>query len=456
MDQSSVKRFRKTVITSATTMPEFGQTKERYDLKLNTPSKVAYLPDRVPQDILINIFSLLDSYDLLRAAAVCKSWRDLIHGTPRLWKNMLLKLSCMRQSGIRKNAYSYAKIYGKRFRKLVISCQNRRNQINCMDVVVCFKKILPLLHPTHLTSLKITDLRLRHARANTVSSIVRILTRQLSKFDHLEYFGMPFLQCGVVEAVKIVTTVLLSSKETLQSLMIEGFFQPSFIAITVLPRSFISLIDGVLSLNCLRKLGIDYFLLTYGLLNSLSASNAKLETLKIGVTILYPLPNIISKSAWLNLMNAFQKLKIVFSFDGFVSDPSVSIPAILDPVIPIHNIRLIIGDNYDHTNELKMAAVLQHISTHFSRSLVKFEMDIDNYDDPIDAALETFVQKCRRLLHLKVSAHFASPHTQQRVLELIQARKQRLEDCKLLMKSNKRRKLNTPEGPGSSPAPTAS
>ncbi|XP_059175914.1 uncharacterized protein LOC131955708 [Physella acuta] len=451
-----MNRIKKTTIAS-TSLLALDQTKEKYDFILNKPSNVPYLASLFPQEILIKIFSYFDLKDLVKLAGVCKSWHDLIHGTPQFWWNAHLKLSCKKQSKLRQNSYLFAKLYGSRCRNLVINCEHRFYYLACCkNMTVYLRKLLLLLKPTKLTSFKISDARMGCERESVRSSILQILTRMLSRFDRLQCFAMPFAKWRLIDGIKVLDAVISASKETIQSLMIDGFFHTFIVLFPQEPVNFDNVTNNILSLKKLKKLGIDYFVLTDDFVNALSTSCAQLETLRICAPYVCVATKTITQSCWVKLMRVFPTKKVEFSsINSLTEDASVSVPAVLDPVLPINKIRLNILCL--DTNAIpNTGAVLQHISTHFSRSLVKFEMNIDNLDGPIDGALEIFVRNCPRLLHLKVSAHFASPHTQQRVLDLIQARRQRLIECKHLEISNKRRKLNPPDGPGSITANTES
>ncbi|XP_059175901.1 uncharacterized protein LOC131955699 [Physella acuta] len=251
----------------------------------------------------------------------------------------------------------------------------------------------------------------------------------LSRFDRLECFAMPSAEFTYPEGIKVLKTVTSASKESLQSLLIEGFFHTPDEIIMGEHVSFDGVTKYILSLNNLKKLGIDFFILTDDFVNALSTSSAKLEKLKINASFISFSTKNISQISWLNLTKACPKMKVEISVDSTVETPTISIPILLEPVLPINKIRLEINDLYYRHAQPKIGAVLQHISNHFSGSLVKFEMDIDNRDDPIDGVLQIFVQSCPRLLHLTVSAHFASPHTQQHILDLIQARRLEQRQC---------------------------
>ncbi|XP_059175900.1 uncharacterized protein LOC131955698 [Physella acuta] len=416
----------KNVISSTVLLEPRKETENKH---LYEPSKVSYLQDQVPQEIVIKIFSYFDIKELVKLAAVCRSWRDLIHGTPRFWWKAYLTLPCWRQRKLRKNVYSYAALYGNRCRDLVISCEHRYVNVACCEkLAIYLRNLLHLLHPTTLTSFKINDARLVCGKPSVRSSVIKILIGMLSRFDRLQCFAMPFAKFFYTEGIKVLKTVTSASKETLQSLLIEGFFHTPNEIIMEEPVSFDDVTKGILSLNNLKKLGIDFFVLTDDFVNALCTSSAKLEKLKINSSYITFSTKNISQISWLNLTKAFPKMKVEISITSIVEFPTISIPVVLEPVLPISKIRLDIRKNYHPNDEPNIGAVLRHISTHFSRSLVKFEMDIDNRDHPIDEVLKIFVQSCPHLLHLTVSAHFASPHTQQHVLDLIQAR--RLQQCK--------------------------
>lgn len=58
-------------------------------------------------------------------------------------------------------------------------------------------------------------------------------------------------------------------------------------------------------------------------------------------------------------------MKVEFSFTNVIDNPTVTIPIVLAPVLPINKIKVMINYCYDPYAEPKMAAVLHYISTHF-------------------------------------------------------------------------------------------
>ncbi|XP_059153237.1 uncharacterized protein LOC131939007 [Physella acuta] len=452
-------RFRKTLIASTVSRvrnvfrPSTGLNNELYR---TVPSGLNCI-DQIPQELLLNIFSYLDKNTLLRLMCVCKHWRKLILTSPKLWRNKHLKLACSRPSLYNKRAYSYAKRFGSYVQRLNITCEHP-NRHACKFMAICLRKLLLSLRHPSLTSLKITDLRLDNSGGGvTLVSLSQVMTRILSSMDKLQDFHMTSSLWPLQEGLRVILTVLSVFRGTLRSLVIDRFFSDDSI---LQPSTVVDqLTRGILALPRLAKLGVDYFLVTDDFVTALSKSHAgQLKVLKLTVKDLNPRTPKILKTTWVQLKKACPSLKVAFQIDGWVISPSVAIPAILDPVLPIYKIRLMIGSKFVllDTDKLKMATVLQHITTSFSQSLVKFEMEVDNYIDPIDASFKRLVQNCRHLIRVKVWAFFSGQHTRRLVLGHIQARKLQHKIKTFLEKTNKRPRLNPPDGPGSRTTMTGS
>lgn len=273
-----MKTVRKTLITTKV-IPNVEQNKERYAPTLNKPSKAWYLPDHLPQEIILHIFSFLETKDLIRLATVCKSLRELIHTTPRFWRNIQVKLSCSQSSVHSEAAKWLVTRFGTHFRELEINCEHHREHIHCKSMAVCLRKLLLSLRQKSLTSLLITELRFSKAKVPEATCIIASLNRVVSRSRHLQHFGMPFAFWRISDGITLLDTVLSVSKGTLKSLFIEGFFQTD--TLDRPPVEFDRVTRGILSLSNLTKLGIDYCFLSDAFVNALSRSHAKLKKLKL-------------------------------------------------------------------------------------------------------------------------------------------------------------------------------
>ncbi|XP_059173844.1 uncharacterized protein LOC131954282 [Physella acuta] len=382
-----------------------GQSSQIDVLKDQLKDKIeeSCLWDQLPREVIIHIFRYLGKSELLRVARVCKCWWDLIHTTSSLWRDMHLELSCNSKSIHRKRACWYASQFGNHFRKLSVTCVHDNNHMVCRLMGINFRRLLLTLHQPELTSLKVTDLKLRGALMCTVKSISEILTRMLSRLEGLQCFKMTSSLFRIDEGVKVIDTVLTVSRGTLQSLVIDGFFEATFLAQR--PAEFERVTNGILSLNRLTKLSIDYQLLTDSFVTALSRSHTgQLKVLKISAFQLSSKDDKTSRSSWLTLIEACPTLKVAFYIEGWVLSPFVSILDILDPVLPVYRIWLMLRSrfNYFDMQGSSAASVLEDIATSFRQSLVKFEMNVDNKSDPVDAAILKLVRKCHRLTTVKV------------------------------------------------------
>ncbi|XP_059155687.1 uncharacterized protein LOC131940835 [Physella acuta] len=410
---------------------------------LNGQSDGSSFLGKLPSVVLVNIFRFVDNKnELLRLASVCRSWRDLIYTTPTLWRNMHLKLCCDCKCLNTKKAFSNAIRFGCHLYELSISvCKHHKCYPNSCSLATVFRKCLQdLRHPT-LTSIKINDIELREALTRTTPGISREMTRLVSRLDRLQCFKMTKAQWPIEEGNNLINTVLTTSRGTLQSLDIDGFFEEKSLAEK--PVKLDQLTTGILSLTRLTKLGIDYILLTDDFVTSLSRSHAgQLQTLKlVASVILYgTTPHLISRKAWVNLTDACPAMKVAFYVDLDILEDSDF--EILDPVLPIYKINFLEGYNLYELDD-----VLEYIAHNFRKSLVKLEGDIDSDNVLTDDVFLQFVRKCRRLRCVNVSDYFLKPETAKTAMKLIGDRKRRHDLIMLQGQPTKRTKTGPANGP---------
>ncbi|XP_059153247.1 uncharacterized protein LOC131939014 isoform X2 [Physella acuta] len=389
-------------------LAENRQAKQKFDLKLPNNSMIPYLPDRVPQHVLMQIFTYLDRIDLIRLAGVCKYLRDLIFTSPQIWRTIRLKLSCRQYPMCNKSALWYAKLFGIHFKDLLIVCDHVRPHISCKTMTVCLRNILLSLGQTRLTSLVIREGRLVNATVPVVSSLVEILTRILTRCRDLQHFGMPCALWTVKDGSKVLDTLWSTSRGSLKSLRLDAYYVPPEDGRR--PAEFDRVTTGILSLTHLTILGIDYCVLNDAFINSLSRAN-----IKIKVLILFDLEvegdwTQISKNAWVNLTQACPEMKVYFVTNGSTER---IIPK-LEPALKFYSIQMYVDVRASRTAP-KVGEVLRHISTNFSRCLVRFDMEI-HFDDRITTSLLHLVRHCQHLVHVKEATDLlekVSKHGQQ-------------------------------------------
>ncbi|XP_059153251.1 uncharacterized protein LOC131939017 [Physella acuta] len=398
---------------------------------------------QLPQEIRIKIFEYFEKKELMRLATVSKSWRDFIFGTPRFWRCMNLKLSCRRQSKHNEAACWYAARLGEHFRDLTISCLHANKHIHCDTMAVCLRKLLLNLRQANLTTLIITDLRCRSARTPIWSSIVRILTRILSRCGQLQQFGMPLVQWKVPEGSKFLNTVLSKARGTLHSLRIDGFFKPvTFKKRFLRPVEFDQLTNGILALNHLTQLGIDYFILTDAFVDALSRSYANLRKLTLFLNGSSCFIKIISHKSWANLVKGCQQLKVgLRMISGAYGLHTYALLDLLDPVLHLSDIRIKCTKTFAFYN---MRGALNEISHYFSHCLVKLELDL-NSSGRSDTEFLGLVRQCKHLVHLNVSANFVDLETARIAMALVEQRRRDLSVRDLPGSSKKRVRANPPD-----------
>ncbi|XP_059178006.1 F-box only protein 39-like [Physella acuta] len=375
----------------------------------------------LPNDVMENIFKYFPQKDMFRLATVCQSWRNMIYTTPHFWRNMHLKLSCNSKSLQNKKTFWLATKVGGFIRELRITCDHQHASIGCKCMANHFRKVLIILQPTSLTSIKVLNLELKGAMLSTVSNISQVMTRMLSSLDRLHCFQMSSAQWPLKEGVKVMDTVLTVSRGTLQSLVIDGFFDTT--AATKRPAEFERVTNGILSLNRLTKLGIDYQLLTDSFVTALSRSHTgQLKVLKIVASKLEENTPLIKERAWLCLTKACPEMKVAFTIDGIHSFEAIY--NALDPDLPIKKIRL------RHTPKRRtgnwylstMVAISVIIKNRY-RHLVKFDLDIKCKHMLIDTVLLLLVKECKELLYVKTTADLYYSNTMMVVDRVLQQRK---------------------------------
>ncbi|XP_059173833.1 F-box only protein 39-like [Physella acuta] len=438
--------------TSPASDPEVRQMGED-SLQPDVDSKLegSYLWEKLPQEVIYNIFDYLKQSDLLRLATVCKYWRDSIHTTAQFWRCMRLNLSCDKKSAHSKKSCWYATQLGSHFRELSISCHHHHKSKDCKNMAFDFRRLLLCLCHSNLTSLKITDLRLDSALISTVAVIRQVMTRMLSSYHRLHCFQMSSAQWPLHEGIKVIDTVLTVSRGTLQSLVIDGFFEATSLAQR--PAEFERVTNGILSLNRLTKLGIDYQLLTDSFVTALSRSHTgQLKVLKISAGQADAAVSKIPGSVWSTLIEACPALKIAFVIDDLSS--YVTIVDMLDHVLPIYKIRFLLNSTPARFESDCMCTlvVLALVMTYYRQTLVKFEMDVGVKFYGIDIAFLMFVAKCQNLLYVKASSSFTDPETEMTAQIVLQERR-RQRDLRMSQDTaNKRAKRSPHDGAGSSPA----
>ncbi|CAG5134614.1 unnamed protein product [Candidula unifasciata] len=376
----------------------------------------------IPTELLLYIFSFLNINERLSAAGVCRTWRYLIFSSPRLWGKKQLKLKCNRLSHQSRRSCFYAKRLGHFLRKVTINCEHTGNH-QCKYMAVCFRKLIKNLKSKNpaLTSFKVIDLRLGGASPVVIAKICTLLSRLLESLANLKSFQMSSAQWPPEEGKMVMNTLLTVSKNTLETLQIDGYFVPRYTPVE--PGQFTG---DIATLTRLTKLAIDYFYMDGDSVVALAdARRGQMKKLKLLASDISPNTQYISKLAWTYLTTACPAMRVEFCIKGFVISPSRSIPLILEPVLRISMIRLSIGGQFTFidTPRLNMAAVFHHIMVHFKKRLARFEMDIDNYNDFIDAAFIKMVKKCKHLIHLKVIAFFQNEETDNIVTEIVQTRR---------------------------------
>ncbi|XP_059171999.1 F-box only protein 39-like [Physella acuta] len=453
-------KLKRTTITNMTTVSEV-EARQACNidfLKYNADNKSedTYQWVQLPNEITLKVFSYLDTIELLRMATVCTSWRDLIHTTPSLWRNIHLELSCNWKSQKNKRTFLCAQQFGIHFRKLSVSCSHDHQTAICKFMAIDFRKLLLSLHQMSLTSIKITDLQLQGALLSTVKSITEILTRILSRSDRLQCFKMSSAQFTFEEGIKVLDTVFSVSRGNVETLYIDRIFREPLDG--YLSKEQDKLTNGILSLTRLTKLGIDYLHLTDGFLTALSRSHAgQLKRLTIVAQhLLYDFNNYqvkLATNSWLTLTESCPELKMAFVIDGFTLARIGSVMKILDQVMPIYKIKMMLElDYYDDLISSRFKNVLNEITANFRNSLVKLEIEHSRRTGQIDAAFLDLVRNCQRLTYIKATAYFSDPETERIALGLVQARRRQQEMSRFQEMPNKRAKLTPADGPGSDPA----
>ncbi|XP_059172035.1 F-box only protein 39-like [Physella acuta] len=453
-------KLKRTTITNITFVSEVEVTRAcKIDVLkylVDNKSHDTYHWDQLPNEITLKVFSYLDTIELLRMATVCTSWRDLIHTTPSLWRNIHLVLSCNWKSQKNKKTFLCAQQFGMNFRKLSVSCSHDHKTGICRFLAIDFRKLLLSLHQTSLTSIKITDLQLQGALMSTVKNITQSLTRILSRSDRLQSFKMSSAQFTFEEGITVLDTVFSVSRGTLETFYIDIFFREPLLG--YLWNEQDKLTNGILSLTRLTKLGIDYRHLTDDFLTALSRSHAgQLKILKIVAQHLhndfYNYQVKLATNSWLTLTGSCPELKLAFMIDGYTLALIGSLMKILDQVMPIYKIKLMLElGYYDDLNSSRFKNVLNEITANFRNTLVKLEIEHSRRTGKIDAAFLDLVRNCQRLTYIKATAYFSDPETERIALELVQARRRQQEMSESQELPNKRAKLTRADGPGSDPA----
>ncbi|XP_059173896.1 F-box only protein 39-like [Physella acuta] len=407
--------------------------------------------DRLPDGILVKIFSKLDQKDLMKAARVCQSWQEVINSTALFWRKIHLKLQRSKNKKYCQKAVHHIRKRGIYFRELSVTCCHGNETTGFAQTIDCFCRLVQTLPmQLNLTKLKISDLRL-HGVWNNLGLVRKTMIHLLSRQDELECFQMSSARWPIREGKSILRALFTVSKRTLRSLEIDGFFEPD--AASQGPDVFDEVFAGIRSLSRLTKLGLDYGLMSDVFLLELPGSQAtQLRVLKISTKLVDGSTTIVSRKSWETLTTAIPALKVTFTIEGVYS--LIKMVRILNPAIPVKKIRLMLqtGPNEPEVGSVTTAALLGHITMNFRHSLNKFELDIGKKSGFIDLAFIGLVRKCTHLIDVKTPKQFSHPESERVVRALIEQRRRKREMRLTRNLANKRVKQNPVDQAGPSTA----
>ncbi|XP_059153243.1 uncharacterized protein LOC131939011 [Physella acuta] len=439
MESAEKKRITSSVLPAL-------KKRKTYHQKLNKPSKVNYMRDLIPEHICIHIFRFLSIEDLIRVAGVCKGFRELIHSTPRVWRDMHLRLSCKVQKlDLEPEVVcKYAIQFAAHCQKLTI------NYYHCLKMADSIRNLLVNLRPISLTSLVIIGARRSISEVPEVSCIIEALTRMLSGRKRLQKFGMTFAFWEVSDGIQVLEPVLSMSKGTLESLRIEGFFDWS--GFNQKPVEFNRLTTSILLLNNLTELGLDYGFLTDAFVNALARSNPRLKNLRLFDEVSHDSTSIL-KDTWVNLTESCPEMKVAFRIHCLTRRSPVSILGMLDPVLKVRDLRILYKEDGAFYDWSDVSDALYDIRSWYRESLVTLVLDVEN-TDKIDKSFLQLVRQCEHLVYVNVSANFHKPGTEKTVMKLIQQRRRKLNMKKTPQTSSRCLRKHPAEGPSSNTADT--
>ncbi|XP_055859634.1 uncharacterized protein LOC129921628 [Biomphalaria glabrata] len=377
----------------------------------------------LPVETLEQIFMFLSKEDLLQAMSVCTSWKSVIVSSPNLWKKQTFVLDCTLRTTkkIKTDLLFCFQNFGPHCQTLSVKCRHPCLH-DCQKMANRFNLFLTFLVMPRVTSFKVSNLRMECAKGLVMKSIANKLTKMFARHPPLNAFEMSSAHWTIPEGQKVLDAVFKKSRNTLETLRMEEYF--------VYPsrrqKDLDWLSTGLTSLTKLTKLCINFFYLTDEIIVSLASSRrGELTCLSLLLKAVSPQISRIQQASWIYLAEACPDVEVEFNIMGNVYKPSVSLPALLDPVLPVCRLKMIISKILFYSTRrhgYKMAIVFDHIRDHYGQSIRSFKLSLPEHKENFDQSLIKLVQSCPRLVHVKVSASFHSQKTAKRIEQIVAER----------------------------------
>lgn len=269
---------------------------------------------KLPQVVLVQVFSYLSDNDRLSMSLVCSSWA-LAFDHPCLWRTRVYHFgSGMSNMNEGQRAIGFALRHGEHLRRLTIRCDHPTYG-TCKKFQRTMTTFLHLLgRRTKLRTLSIPQLYAeRYWRYETIRSKLLVsLAYFLKGQRHLEVVDFSDALFSVHSGLKVLEALGKGAGRKLKLFIMEDFFVTK-VAVFRIGRYRLA----IRNFRFLHRLHMNYSYLSEDIIETLAETCARnLQFLSIKVCRHDPHFHIISNDTWCSLRRACPMLKVSLFFEG--------------------------------------------------------------------------------------------------------------------------------------------
>ncbi|XP_064640885.1 F-box only protein 39-like [Lineus longissimus] len=347
--------------------------------------------DKLPDLVVVSIFSYLSLSDRARMALTCRRWAGLYHA-PGLWKKASVDFCSHRLTNSE------------------LKCLYRHSQhIRSMEIILWknfgFNNKLSLKHVPQLVKVlscsELNDLDLGCLRVGahgrnwptaslTVSTLVNFLTSQ----KRLKTVKLSNLRIEEEEGLTILSALAAQNQMSVSTLDITSLFQKS----AKLERKFVNVMSVFTNLT---EFHINYSYISDDLVEGIATRCGKsLRLLTVDVHHNEPHHHTVKISSWKHFKRSCPSAQVIFSLEYINSYSEIRM--ILTPGIPLNTLNVWTG--YDVEDDRRLPQILVDIGCNFSDHLVNACIQLDNRDTAVYHELLFLAKRCKKLASLDLTA----------------------------------------------------
>lgn len=351
--------------------------------------------DQLPDLVVAKIASFVKEWNKSQMSLVCKNWKRVILGAPRLWRHRIIRLRGNFRDRLHVN---YASILGRYLNRLHLS-SSIRSLRNVRKFQRNFTSIFAELYRQNvqLTELSLTELKF-HIHFRGISGgraregIIRSARRFLGRQRKLRYLDLNYGGMTCEEGITLLQAAGEKASLSLKDLDIEELFRPG--EAVHQRQEFSDLLPRFVNLT---QLTLNYAALSDNLLHNLAReSNGTLEYLHVRCIRGENVSHIIGTPAWRAFSKAMPRCKVEFTLIGIIRLNDIQ--RVLTPQMQLHTLT-ILGHNDD---TFQPDRTLRYVARYLKDTIEKVTVDVSPCYKMYGRGLIDLIRDCPRLSHVEV------------------------------------------------------